>query len=125
MGGFLSHVFPSSLVLAIAAAMIGPLSGLITTRVMDTLTRLSTTLDKAPDTVKQIVVMFLAAVIPLANAAWGLQLPADYHALLAQPSVQAVVAMVLAFILKGHQQTKAVAAAVEAGPTPTGRSATT
>lgn len=62
---------------------------------------------KLPDPVKQLLVMVLAAVVPLLNARFGTTLPADLS-IIGAPSVQIIIATVIAFILKGHAQAKAV-----------------
>ena len=99
-----------NILLGIVGAMIGPISGLITTRVMDYVDDVLKLTNGLPDAIKQLVVMALAAVIPLLNAQYGFHLAPDYQTLLSQPSVQYIVSVVLAFVLKGHAQAKAIAA---------------
>lgn len=105
----------TALLLSIAGTLIGPLAGLITTRLFDYVDDVKLWTAKLPDAVKQLLVVALAAVIPLINAKWGLQLPADPDQLFTQPGVQSLVAVFLAFILKGHKQVAKVAPAT---PTP-------
>lgn len=84
----------------IGAVLVGPLSGLITTRLMDVIDDGLKLTSAWPDTIKQLLVMALAAVVPVANAQWHLTLPADPSQLLTQPTVQYVVGLALAFIFK-------------------------
>lgn len=94
----------SGLLLSVAATLIGPLAALITTRLFDHIDDVQKWTEKWPDVVKQLAVTLLAAAIPLANARWGLSLPADPAQLFTQPEVQSVVAVALAFILKGSKK---------------------
>lgn len=98
----------TAVLLGILGTLIGPLSGLITTRLMDYIDDAKGWTDKLPDSVKQLIVMGLAAVIPLVNARFNTQLPADPSALVSQPSIQTIVAMLIAFILKGHKKVSAI-----------------
>ena len=94
----------SNFLLGLAATLIGPIAGLLTNRIMNYVDDVAKLTANLPDAVKQLIVMVLAAVIPVLNAKFGLQLPSDIAGILSQPTVQSVVAFVLALILKGHQK---------------------
>ena len=95
----------NSILLGIAGTLIGPISGLVTFRLMNWIDDVAKLTEKWPDTLKQLLVMALAAVVPVANSQWGVELPADAATLFSQPSVQHIVAIALAFILKGKKRT--------------------
>lgn len=92
-----------SLGLSLAATLIGPLTGLITKALMDFVDDVLQWTGKLPDWGKRSVVAFVATIIPLVNAQWGLELPADVAGLLSQPTVQSLVGFFLAIILKGKK----------------------
>jgi hypothetical protein len=100
MGSILSKLLP---------LFIGPISGLVTTRVMDLIDDGLKLTASWSDSVKQLLVMALAAVIPLLNASWGINLPTDPSALATPTTVQYVVGLVIALILKGHASASAAA----------------
>lgn len=104
----------SNFLLGLAATMIGPISGIITTKVMDYVDDAKKWTANAPDAVKQLIVMALAAVIPLLNSKFGLNLPSDIGGLFSQPAVQSIVAFVLALVLKGHSNQSKVNAQLAA-----------
>ena len=93
----------SGLLTMLVGTMIGPVSGIITTRVMDYVDDVKGWTARLPDWGKQVIVAALAAVVPLANAQFGIDLSSDPTNILTQPSVQSIVAAGLAFILKGHK----------------------
>ena len=103
------------MLLALAGTLIGPLSGLITNRLFDYVDDVKKWTAKLPDAGKQTLVVILAGAIPFLNAKFGFSLPADACAvgvaadacidsLLAQPSLQSIVAIALAFVLKGSKK---------------------
>lgn len=100
----------SKIFLSLLGTLIGPLSGLITTRVMDFIDDVMGITAKWPDTIKQLLVMALAAIVPVVNAQWGLHLPPDVPTFFASTDVQYIVGLVLALILKGHSTTSSAAA---------------
>lgn len=97
----------SAFLLSLAGPLVPFLAGLITTRLFDYADDVKKITANLPDPVKQAIVAGLAVVIPIANAKFGLALPVDPANLLSQPTVQGVVAALLAFILKGHKQQQA------------------
>lgn len=101
--------------LMLLSTMIGPLSGLIATNLMDYVDNVLKWTDKAPDAVKQAIVIVLAAAIPAANAQWGLHIPdaTSLQGLLSEPNIQASIAAIIAFSLKAHKK------AAETTPTAT------
>lgn len=101
----------SGLLGTLGAVLVGPLSGLITTRLMDVIDDGLKITSAWPDTIKQLLVMALAALLPIANAQWHLTLPTDPSLVLTQPTVQYVVGIVLAFVFK-HGSTASKTAAV-------------
>ncbi len=93
----------NSLLTMLAGTLLGPISGIITTRAMDYVDDVKGWTSKLPDWGKQIGVVVISAIIPLANAQFGMDLSGDPMNILTQPSIQTIVAAGLAFILKGHK----------------------
>lgn len=78
----------------------GPLTGFISTYVMDWVDDILKITANWPNPAKQALVIVLTAAIPAIAQATGLTLPADPTQLATQPVVQSVVGAALAFFLK-------------------------
>lgn len=79
---------------------VGPISGFVTTYVMDFIDDTLKWTANWPDQVKQAAVLVLSALIPVANAQWGITLPNDPSQLATQPVVQMIVGAAVAFLVK-------------------------
>lgn len=105
----------NAILLGIASTLIGPISGLVTTRLMDFIDDGMKLTASWPTPVKQILVMALAAIVPVANAQLHLVLPADPSAFFASTNVQYIVGLILAFIFK-HGSSASKTAAIVSQP---------
>lgn len=97
-----------AILFGILGTMIGPISALVTTRLMDFIDNVLKLTDGLPATTKQLIVMALAAIVPVLNSHFGVTIPTDYQSILSQPDIQYIVGLILAFVLKGHAQVVAV-----------------
>lgn len=105
----------TAIFLSIAAHFIGPLSGILTTRVMDVVDDGLKLTANWPDAVKRGVVLALASVLPLVATAFPqLAIPSNPADLLTQPFIQSVLAFVIALVLKGHAKTAAATGVAKA-----------
>lgn len=102
----------------LVGSLLGPISGLITTKVFDYVDDVQKWTARLPAWGKQLLVILLAAVIPAANSQWGLHIAACSAGqdaavcvtnILAQPNIQYIVGLMVAFFLKGHSHSKAAA----------------
>ena len=98
----------NTILLGLAGHLVGPISGILTTPVMDWLDDVVKLTAKWPDLLKRCIVLAIAAVLPtIAALAPGLHLSMNPADLLTKPEVQAIIAFFVALLLKSHNKAKA------------------
>lgn len=102
--------------------LVGPLTGFISTYVMDLVDDVLKITANWPNPAKQALVIALTALLPAIAQVTGLTLPADPSNLATQPVVQSIVGAAVAFFVKHMNDKKAttpvIATPVVAAATP-------
>ena len=84
----------------LAPMLIGPIAGFATNYLMTFIDDILKWTAKWPDSVKRGLVIAIGLLIPVLNQKFGVDLSTDPTILFSQPSVQGIIAVIVAFFLK-------------------------